>query len=55
MNEAKVAVYPGIAFGAQGEDHIRLSYSTSIELLETALERIKKALEKLKPVRKNNK
>jgi aspartate/methionine/tyrosine aminotransferase len=52
MNEAKVAVYPGIAFGAQGEHHIRLSYSTSIELLDTALERMRKALEKLTPSEK---
>lgn len=48
LREAKVAVYPGMAYGAQGEGHIRLTYATSIEQIETALERIEKSLEKLK-------
>jgi aspartate aminotransferase len=36
--EAKVAVIPGSGFGTP--DNIRLSYATSLELLEKAVERI---------------
>ncbi len=40
LNEAHVAVTPGIAFGEAGEGHIRLSFATSDELLEEAVRRI---------------
>ena len=40
LREAHVAVTPGIAFGAAGEGHVRLSFATSDELLERAVERI---------------
>ena len=40
LREAHVAVTPGIAFGAAGEGHVRLSFATSDELLEQAVERI---------------
>jgi aspartate aminotransferase len=46
LYEAKVAVVPGSAFGTEG--YIRLSYSTSMENLKEAVERIKQSLEKLK-------
>jgi aspartate aminotransferase len=36
--DAKVAVIPGSGFGTP--DNIRLSYATSLELLEKAVERI---------------
>jgi aspartate aminotransferase len=36
--EARVAVVPGSGFGTP--DNIRLSYATSLELLEAAVERI---------------
>ncbi|PLR99940.1 pyridoxal phosphate-dependent aminotransferase [Bacillus sp. T33-2] len=39
LTEARVAVIPGSGFGAP--DYIRLSYATSLEQLETAIERIK--------------
>ncbi len=42
LNEAEVAVVPGAAFGAEG--YIRLSFATSMENLEAALERITNAL-----------
>ena len=42
LNEAEVAVVPGIAFGMEG--YMRLSFATSMEKLEAALERIKRAL-----------
>ena len=41
--EAGVAVVPGSAFGSEG--YIRLSFATSMENLQEALERIAKALE----------
>ncbi len=47
LKEAAVAVVPGDAFGA--DDHIRLSYATSMENLAAAMDRISAALGKLKP------
>jgi aspartate/methionine/tyrosine aminotransferase len=44
LREAHVAVTPGIAFGAAGEGHIRLSFATSDDLLARAVERISEAL-----------
>ncbi len=45
LNEAKVAVVPGSAFGAEG--FLRLSYSTSMDNLREGILRIKTALSKL--------
>jgi len=45
LREAKVAVVPGSAFGAEG--FLRLSYSTSLENLNEGVKRIKKALARL--------
>lgn len=50
LKEAKVAIVPGDSFGA--DDHIRLSYATSMENLEKSLDRIVEALAKLKTARK---
>jgi aspartate/methionine/tyrosine aminotransferase len=50
LKEAKVAVVPGDAFGA--DDNIRLSYATSMENLEEALDRIIEAVSQLKTARK---
>jgi aspartate aminotransferase len=44
LREAHVAVTPGIAFGAAGEGHVRLSFATSDALLEDAADRIGKLL-----------
>jgi aspartate aminotransferase len=44
LNEAGVALVPGSAFGLQG--HIRLSFATSMDNLEKALERISSAVKK---------
>lgn len=46
--EERVAVVPGTAFGAGGEDHIRCSYATSIDKIEAALLRIERFVDKLK-------
>jgi len=48
VNEYKVAVVPGNAFGSCGEGHIRISYAYSIKHLMTAIDRIKAFLDKVK-------
>lgn len=45
LEEAKVAVVPGSAFGKDG--YIRLSYATSMENIKEGAKRIKEALEKI--------
>ena len=42
LNDAKVALVPGSAFGAPG--HMRLSYATSMEMLESAVSRMSELL-----------
>ena len=42
LEEARVAVVPGSAFGAGGAGHVRCSYATKYEEIEKALERIEK-------------
>ena len=48
LEEAKVAMVPGTAFGAAGEGYLRLSYASSYENLAEACARIKAAVEKLR-------
>lgn len=43
--EAKVAVVPGVAFGS--DDHVRISYATSMDDIVEGVERITEALKKL--------
>jgi aspartate/methionine/tyrosine aminotransferase len=50
LKEARVAIVPGDAFGA--DDHIRLSYATSMTNLEKGMDRIVEALGKLKTAKK---
>jgi len=45
LENAGVAMVPGTAFGAPG--HLRLSYATSMENLQSCVQRIKRALESL--------
>ncbi|RDI48833.1 pyridoxal phosphate-dependent aminotransferase [Aquicella lusitana] len=45
LNEAEIAVIPGSAFGAPG--HIRLCFTTSMEKLVDAMQRMHKAIAKL--------
>lgn len=42
LNNAGVATVPGSAFGSPG--HLRLSYATSLDVLQDAVERIRKAV-----------
>ncbi|WP_296826201.1 pyridoxal phosphate-dependent aminotransferase [uncultured Megasphaera sp.] len=46
VQEEKVAVVPGTAFGEQGEGFVRISYATSMETIEEALKRMGRFVEK---------
>lgn len=48
LQEEKVALVPGTAFGECGEGFVRISYAYSIENLKIALERIEKFINKLR-------
>jgi aspartate aminotransferase len=45
LEEARVAVVPGSAFGS--DDHVRISYATSMERLREGIQRIEAAVRKL--------
>ncbi|HIQ00742.1 MAG TPA: aminotransferase class I/II-fold pyridoxal phosphate-dependent enzyme [Anaerolineales bacterium] len=42
LQEEKVAVVPGSAFGEAGQGHVRCSYATAYEKIEEALERMRR-------------
>ncbi|MBR1776437.1 aminotransferase class I/II-fold pyridoxal phosphate-dependent enzyme [bacterium] len=48
LEEGRVAVVPGSAFGESGEGYLRISYAYSIENLKIAMERLKKFVDKLR-------
>lgn len=47
LQEEKVAIVPGTAFGDCGEGFLRISYAYSIDNLKLALERVKKFINRL--------
>ena len=47
LQEEKLAVVPGTAFGDCGEGFLRISYAYSLENLKTGLERIRRFVERL--------
>ena len=47
LEEEKVAVVPGTAFGQSGEGFVRISYAYSLDKLKTATERISRFISKL--------
>lgn len=47
LQEEKVAIVPGTAFGDCGEGFLRISYAYSIDNLKLALERVRKFVERL--------
>ncbi len=47
LQEEKVAIVPGTAFGACGEGFMRISYAYSMEQLKEALHRIEKFVGRL--------
>ena len=40
LNEHRVAVVPGTAFGPSGEGHVRCSFATGLDQIKTAMERM---------------
>lgn len=46
LREEKVAVAPGVAFGAGGEGHVRLCFASDLSILEPALERFCRFVER---------
>ena len=48
LDNAKIALVPGSAFGSEGEGYLRISYACSYEDLQEACARTKKAVEELK-------
>ena len=48
LNEEKVAVVPGTAFGECGEGFLRISYAYSLEDLKEALGRVGSFIQKLR-------
>ena len=46
LNEQKVALVPGVAFGQSCEGYVRISYASSFENLKEAIARMKVYLEK---------
>jgi len=48
LKKAKVATIPGTEFGPGGEGYLRLSYATSYDKIEKAMDRIDKLLKKKK-------
>lgn len=48
LEEEKVAVVPGTAFGDSGEGFLRISYAYSLENLKVAMGRMKRFVEKLR-------
>jgi aminotransferase len=48
LQEEKVAVVPGTAFGECGEGFLRISYAYSIDELKEALGRLKRFVERLR-------
>ncbi len=47
LQEEKIAVVPGTAFGECGEGFLRISYAYSLENLKIALERVRRFVERL--------
>ena len=53
LEEEKVAVVPGTAFGACGEGFLRISYAYSLDNLKVALERMERFITKLRKEKEN--
>ena len=49
LNDQKVVVVPGDAFGQSGEGFIRISYAYSLEDLKKALNRVEEFIKKIEP------
>jgi aminotransferase len=47
LEQERVAVVPGTAFGARGTHHLRMAYASSVDHLDCALERIGRFIKRL--------
>ena len=54
LEEEKVALVPGTAFGDCGEGFLRISYAYSLENLKVALERLQRFVEHLREEKKRS-
>ena len=52
LQQEKVAVVPGTAFGTSGEGYVRISYAYSLEALKEALDRMERFVQKLRAEKK---
>ena len=48
LQEERVAVIPGTAFGDGGEGFVRICYASSVQNIETALERMESFLKRIR-------
>lgn len=55
VQEEKVAIVPGTAFGESGEGFVRISYAYSLENLKQALDRLERFIERLKKEKSSQK
>jgi aspartate aminotransferase len=46
LEEERLALVPGVAFGPSGERHVRISYSSPIEYLDDGMNRLRRFLER---------
>lgn len=54
LQEEKVAVVPGTAFGDSGEGFLRISYAYSLEQLKVAMEKLERFITKLRSEKQNS-
>ncbi len=45
LDEERLAIVPGVAFGSRGEGHVRISYTSPIDVLDEGMERLGRFLE----------
>lgn len=48
LDNEKLAIVPGNAFGSKGDDYIRISYAADMETLKVAMERLQKFVDSIK-------
>src|SRR5690625_3927650 len=48
LEDEHVAIVPGSAFSEYGEGYLRISYASSMEVLEEAMERMERFIQNLK-------
>ncbi len=49
LQEERVAIVPGLAFGPSGEGHVRISYAASMDVIREAMKRLDRFCQSLRP------